>query len=54
MMTIIRSPGSNRVEIHGKSTDEKPKTYANASIFYEMDTQKCFMFDEETKNWIEQ
>ena len=54
MMTIIRVPGSNRVEIHGKSTDEKPNTYANASIFYEMDTQKVFMFDEEAKVWIEQ
>ena len=54
MLTIIRVPGSNRVEIHGKSTDEKPKIYANASIFYEMDTKKTFMFDEENKEWLEQ
>lgn len=54
MMTILKVPGSNRAEIHGKSTDEKPLNYANASVFYEMDTQKVFMFDAEDKVWIEQ
>lgn len=54
MMTILKVPGSNRVEIHGKSTDEKPLTYANASVFYEMDTGNVFMFDAEDKVWIEQ
>lgn len=42
-------------EFYGLSTDEKPtENVVNASIFYEMDTQKVFLFDEENKEWLEQ
>lgn len=42
------------VELYGLSTDEKPVDVGNASIFYEMDTHKIFMFDKENGIWIEQ
>ena len=56
MITIVKHYGGsgNRVDMHGKSTDEKPFDVSNASLFYEMDTKKIYMFDEETKTWIEQ
>lgn len=38
----------------GLSTDAKPESAQNASVFYEMNTQKVFMFDEQNKEWIEQ
>ncbi len=38
----------------GLSTDTKPTNAANASTFYEMDTKKVFMFDEQNKLWLEQ
>lgn len=42
-------------EFYGKSTDEKPiENVENGSSFYEIDTQKVFIFDEETQTWIEQ
>lgn len=41
--------------IYGLSTDIKPtKGFKNADIFYEMDTQKVYMFDEENGAWLEQ
>lgn len=44
-----------RVEHYGKSTDTKPVDGVNnADIFYEMDTQKVFLFDAENKKWLEQ
>ena len=44
-----------RIEYYGKSTDEKPIEGAqNADIFYEMDTQKVYLFDEEAQVWLEQ
>lgn len=49
---------SNKVlAIDGLSTDTKPTDMidnariGNGSIFYEMDTKKCFKFDEENKAW---
>jgi hypothetical protein len=37
------------------STDAKPvDDVGNASIFYEMDTTKVFMFDADNKVWLEQ
>ncbi len=54
MKTILKVPGTNRVEIYGKSTDEKPMNFANASVFYEMDTKKVFLFDAEAMEWLEQ
>lgn len=42
-------------DFYGKSTDIKPVDgIRNGDVFYEIDTQKVFMFDEETKSWIEQ
>jgi hypothetical protein len=44
-----------RNEYYGLSTDIKPiEGVQNADIFYEMDTRKAFMFDEEGSTWIEQ
>lgn len=46
---------SRNSDFYGKSTDEKPTDkVTNGDIFYEFDTQKVYMFDEETKTWIEQ
>lgn len=40
---------------YGKAADEKPiEGVRNADIFYEMDTKKAYLFDEETKTWLEQ
>lgn len=38
----------------GLSTDTKPTDVCNASIFYEMDTKKVFLFDEQNGIWREQ
>lgn len=58
MITINKVGGANNVfgaEIMGLSADEKPiKDIPNGSAFYEIDTQKLYMFDEENKQWIEQ
>lgn len=41
-------------DMYGLSTDEKPMNVCNTSTFYEMDTKKLFMFDEQNKVWLEQ
>lgn len=42
-------------EYKGKSTDEKPTVHVpNGSTFYEFDTVKLYVFDEDTQQWIEQ
>lgn len=46
-------------EYYGKSTDQKPVDgVKNASVFYEMDTKKVFMFDADADTgsdpWLEQ
>jgi hypothetical protein len=49
----------NRVwlELYGLSTDEKPiekfesTLIGNASTYYEMDTRKAFIYDEENHKW---
>lgn len=41
-------------EFIGLSTDQKPTDVSNASTFYEMDTKKVFLFDEQNKVWLEQ
>ena len=40
----------------GKSTDTKPTDdgVGTGSDFYEIDTQKVFMYDADMKTWIEQ
>lgn len=52
---------TNRVwlELYGLSTDEKPiekfeNTFiGNASTFLEMDSKKCWIYDEENHKWHE-
>lgn len=45
--------------IDGLSTDTKPTDMidnapiGNGSTFYEMDTKKCYKFDEENKIWYD-
>jgi hypothetical protein len=41
-------------ELYGLSTDTKPKDVVNASLFYEMDTKKIYLFDATSKVWLEQ
>lgn len=41
-------------EIYGLSTDTKPMDVNNASVFYEMDTGKLFLYDEQNQKWLEQ
>ena len=39
------------------SKDEKPVEYANGSILFETDHEdgvKCFVFNEDTKEWVAQ
>lgn len=58
MITIDRIGGQNvfsSTELKGLSTDTKPTTdINNGSTFYEMDTKKVFMYDEENLRWLEQ
>lgn len=56
---IINKAGGNSVyknaALYGLSTDEKPlDKIPNGSSFYEMDTQRVFLFDEENKRWLQQ
>ena len=47
------------MELFGLSTDTKPTkkfegfTLRNSSTFYEMDTKKSYIFDEENHKWWE-
>ena len=49
----------NRIwmELYGLSTDEKPiekfgnNFIGNSSTFYEMDTKKAYIYDEENHKW---
>lgn len=58
MVTLDRMGGTNVInsaEFKGLSTDTKPTdSVPNGSTFYEMDTQKVYMFDAENQLWIEQ
>ena len=56
MLTIsdTYANGAKLSEIYGLSTDTKPLDVKNASVFYEMDTGKIFLFDEANKKWLEQ
>ncbi len=50
-------PNKNYMEIYGLSTDEKPiekfhtVNIRNASTYYEMDTKKAYIYDEENHKW---
>lgn len=54
MVTKI-GPGNTNT-YYGKSTDTKPTDdlVPNASKFYCFDNQKVFVFDADTKSWVEQ
>lgn len=44
-----------RHEFYGKSGDPKPtKDVRNADIFYEMDTQNVYLYDEDDGVWLAQ
>ena len=46
---------TKQAEFYGKSTDTKPtEGVRNADVFYEMDTKKVFLFDEDGQAWLEQ
>lgn len=38
----------------GLSTDEKPQNVGNGTAFKEIDTSKYFLYDEDSKQWVEQ
>lgn len=40
-------------EFRGLSTDIKPTDCGNGSIFFEINTEKVFMFNAENKTWVE-
>ena len=45
--------GKQYVEYSGLSTDEKPtEDLLNGSVFFEIDTQDVYFFDEENEEWI--
>ncbi len=57
MITIVSDVDGRKIpyEFYGKSTDTKPtEKVINGSTFYEMDTKKLYMFDEEGLTWLEQ
>ena len=43
-----------QITVWGLSTDEKPIGLPNATVFYEMNTKKVFMYDAEGAAWLEQ
>lgn len=54
-VSIHKGGSSPRGEFYGKAGDVKPtEGVKNADIFYEMDTKKGYLFDEETGTWLEQ
>jgi hypothetical protein len=57
MITINKLGGqvnTKETEFRGKSDDTKPIdiSISNGSIFYEMDTQNVYMYDNEESTWI--
>lgn len=52
MITFINRGKVN--EYYGLSTDTKPTDAPNASMFYEMDTGKLYLFDKDNQTWREQ
>lgn len=58
MVTRKRDYGTGTSEWYGKAadikpTDDYPKGPYNADFFFEIDTGKMYMFDAETKRWLE-
>lgn len=56
MITTFTVCGDSCVahEVYGLSTDVKPTNVGNASVFYEMDTKKMYLFDKQNGVWLEQ
>ena len=52
-MVTARYLGDNSYELSGLSTDKKPLTYRNGTVFVEIDTGKRYRFDGENKSWGE-
>lgn len=53
-MVTIKHEGNTNTYF-GLSTDTKPSgTGLNGSFYYEMDTKKVFLYDEENSRWIAQ
>jgi hypothetical protein len=50
---IIKDPNYAH-EYYGMSTDTKPLSVPNASLFYEIDTSDIYMFDEDGQQWFKQ
>lgn len=52
-------PNRMWMELYGLSTDEKPIGkmgtigIGNSSTFYEMDTKKAYIYDEENHRWLD-
>ena len=43
------------VELFGLSTDSKPTTgIVTGSVFVEVNTGKCYLFNEDASEWVEQ
>lgn len=62
MITLEKYNGEvkyTKLELNGISTDEKPigtfegYPLSNGSTFYEMDTKKPYIYDEENEKWWE-
>lgn len=46
--------GQYQIEIYGNSADEKPTNVPDSSVFLEKDTGKVYLFDVDSKTWMEQ
>lgn len=56
MISYLKKAGQNERPVHdivGLSTDTKPLDAINGSTFYEIDTGKRYLFDEEGAEWCE-
>ena len=51
MITLINK--TDVYEYYGLSTDTKPLNAPNASVFFEIDNQKIYLFDAQNQTWYE-
>lgn len=57
MITLIRPAyyePPRCARFSGLSTDEKPQNVENGTAFKEIDTSKYFLYDADSKQWVEQ
>lgn len=45
--------GTFNREYRGLSTDSKPTDAQNGDVFFEMNTSKAYMFNEDAGTWVE-